>query len=105
MGAHVLLNYDATYTLLRAANTVLSVSSGRVNIALDPLRDALQRVSFQGASGEISFNGSDPVDKAVLMLCIDHNHHTQLVKVYGQFASGVKDYSVSSDYVKRTLCT
>jgi eukaryotic-like serine/threonine-protein kinase len=106
MGAHVLLNYDATSALLRAANNVLSISNGRVRISLESVRGAVQGVSFQGASGQISFSpsNSDPVNKNVLMLCVDGNHHTQLVKVYGQFASGVKDYSVSPDYVAHTLC-
>ncbi len=103
-GTHVLLAYDATRALILAASSALSPSNGGVSISREAVRDALQHVSFLGASGQISFDGSDPANKSVVMLCIDHNHHTQLTRVYEQFALGAKDSQLDPDYIKYKLC-
>lgn len=100
-GPHVWQSYDATSALLQAAETVQT--SGQI-FSLQAVRDALQNVSFQGTTGEISFSGSDPVSKTVVMLCIDSNYHTKLVRVYGQFVRGATNYEPSIDEVRNNLC-
>lgn len=102
-GPHVLLSYDATTALLMAAN-VIRPSLNKGITTRQMIRDAIQRVSFQGSSGQISFTGSNPSNKAVLILCIDSNHHTQLVSVYGQFVPGVPDYRASPQEIRNILC-
>jgi len=40
---------------------------------------SIGRVSFQGASGLIFLSGGDPVDKTVIIPCLDSKGHTQIV--------------------------
>jgi len=101
MGPHVLLTYDATTAMILAAESIVS-NGGK--ITLDAVRDAIQITSFQGASGRISFSESDPVDKAVYVLCVDNHAHTQLVQVYGRFAQGARNFRLDTSYIKYSLC-
>jgi ABC-type branched-subunit amino acid transport system substrate-binding protein len=100
-GPHVLLSYDATLALLKAADNVLANGE---SLSLDVIRNALQNVSFQGATGQIAFSGSDPINKTVLMLCVDQKHHTQLVQNYGQFAQGAKKFAPDINEIRYQLC-
>ncbi len=91
-GPHVFLSYDATQAFLEAAMSALPAANGN-SIPRQAIRDALQHdAPFQGASGQISFSGSNPVDKTVVMLCVDSEHRTHLIHVYGKFAPGAKDF-------------
>lgn len=100
-GPHVLLSYDAAWALLQAANNVLANGE---SLSLDAVRNALQSVSFQGATGQIVFNGSDPVNKTVVMLCIDSHYHTQLIGTYGQFAPGAKNLVLGIGTIRYQRC-
>lgn len=102
-GPHVLLAYDATSALIQAAHN-LAMQSTAEDISQEAVRIALQGVAFQGSSGQVSFHGSDPVNKAVFLLCVDSHHHTQLVRAYGQFAPGTKNFQPAPEYIKYRMC-
>lgn len=100
-GPHVSQSYDAMFAMLAAVDSV--ISNGQT-ITREAIRDAIQQISFQGATGEISFHGSDPVNKTVVLLCVDSNSHTQLVRVYGKFAQGARNYQIPLSYIRNGLC-
>ncbi|MGI9058481.1 MAG: branched-chain amino acid ABC transporter substrate-binding protein [Ktedonobacteraceae bacterium] len=100
-GPHVWQSYDATSALLQA---VESVQASGQSLTLDIVANALSNVSFQGTTGEISFNGSDPVNKTVVMLCIDSHYHTQLIGTYGQFAPGAKNLVLGIGTIRYQRC-
>jgi ABC-type branched-subunit amino acid transport system substrate-binding protein len=85
-GPHSILAYDATVAFLQAGDSV--IHSGDGSISTDGVRNALAKVKFQGASGQVSFSGSNPVNKSIVMLCVDSHHLTHLVAVFGQFIDG-----------------
>lgn len=86
-GQHTLLSFDATSVLLSAYDQ--ASQSGQQKVSLKDVRDHLATLqSFQGLSGQITFNTdtrSDVVSKAALVLYVDKCGHAQLVAVYGQF--------------------
>ena len=100
-GPHVWQSYDATSALLQAVEAVQG--SGQ-SLSLNAVVNALPNISFQGTTGEISFNGSDPVNKTVVMLCIDSHYHTQLIGSYGQFASGAKNLVLGIGTIRYQRC-
>ena len=80
-----MLSYDAMYALLQGSQNVLSTHK-----ALTPatLRDGLAKINganpIQGVSGQISFDkNGDPMNKAIVMLYIDQDDHTQMVPTSG----------------------
>jgi ABC-type branched-subunit amino acid transport system substrate-binding protein len=101
MGPHVWLSYDSVNVLLNAATMILSDSE---SVQLDAMQQAIERGSFQGASGLISFQGGNPIDKTVVILCLDSKGHTQIVHAYGKFARGATPPSLDSSYVRNSLC-
>jgi ABC-type branched-subunit amino acid transport system substrate-binding protein len=81
----VMLSYDATVALLNGAAGALS-PSGKTTITLQELHQALQKVSFQGVSGQIAFDErGDPVNKALVVLYVDEEGHIHMDRGLGQF--------------------
>lgn len=85
-GPHVIQTYDAISALLKAYNQAKKTAP---TPSRDNIQQALDQLSFEGISGQIDFTSKpvqgDPNNKAILVLCVDGNHHTHLVGVYGQF--------------------
>ena len=84
-GPHVIQTYDAISALLKAYNQAKKTVQAP---SKEDIQQALNQLSFEGISGQIDFTSipqGDPNDKAILVLCVDSNHHTHLVGVYGQF--------------------
>jgi ABC-type branched-subunit amino acid transport system substrate-binding protein len=102
-GPHVWQSYDAASTLMKAVDDVQG--SGQ-SLSLSAIDNELPNVSFQGVTGLISFaNGSsDPVNKTVVMLCIDSHYHTHVVRVYGQFAPGTQRYAPDINTIRHNIC-
>jgi len=86
----VILSYDATITLLKAAN--ISLATNKTFTGSD-LQKALLQITgakaIQGVSGQISFNAQgDPINKAIVVLYVDPNGHIKLNSVQGCFLVG-----------------
>ncbi len=83
---HSILSYDAIDALTRAANSQgADINSGTES--KEGVNAALSSLAFQGVSGYITFasDNSNPVEKAVLVLCVDNEHRTHLTAIYGTF--------------------
>ena len=85
-----ILSYDATITLLKAANIALAANK---NFTGNDLQKALLQITgskaIQGVSGQISFNAQgDPTNKAIVVLYVDPNGHIKLNSVQGCFLIG-----------------
>jgi serine/threonine protein kinase/ABC-type branched-subunit amino acid transport system substrate-binding protein len=82
---NAMLSYDATLTMLTATSNALK--SGKTTTG-DILQQALSQIkgsnAVQGVSGQISFsNGSDPDQKAVLVIMVSNNGFFQMVPQLG----------------------
>jgi len=81
----VILSYDATLALLMGADSALQASNGK-KITPNDIREALTKISFQGASGQIAFNATgDPIDKAMVILYVDGGHIKMAPTTLGRF--------------------
>jgi eukaryotic-like serine/threonine-protein kinase len=86
----VMLSYDATLTMLKASNIVLST---KISLTPAGLQKALKQINgakaVQGVSGQITIGpDNDPVDKAIVVLFVDQNGHIHLNSVQGCFLVG-----------------
>jgi serine/threonine protein kinase len=82
----VMLSYDATLTMLTATSNALK--GGKTQLTGQDLQLALSQLhgpdAVQGVSGQISFtNGSDPDQKAVLVLMVSDQGFFQMVPRLG----------------------
>ena len=80
-----MLSYDATFALLQGCQNVLSLNKA---ITPENLREGLLQITgknaIQGVSGQISFGSNgDPENKAVIILYIDQDGHTQMLQPNG----------------------
>jgi serine/threonine protein kinase len=81
----VMLSYDATVALLNGVAGALS-PSGKTAITLQELQQALQKISFQGVSGQIAFDEQgDPVNKAFVLLSVHDDGTIYMERGLGQF--------------------
>jgi serine/threonine protein kinase/ABC-type branched-subunit amino acid transport system substrate-binding protein len=100
-GPHAIQAYDAIYALLQAYTQAKKKAD---LLSRESVQQAFSRVSFQGISGYIDFKNafpaSDPYNKAVLVLCVDGNHQTHMLDVYGQFLNS----SPVVQYDPYTIC-
>ena len=80
-----MLSYDATFALLQACNGALN--TGKTQITMEDVRQALTTTTFQGVSGQITFGpNGDPVNKAIVILSVDSLGQIRMVlPVQGQF--------------------
>jgi serine/threonine protein kinase/ABC-type branched-subunit amino acid transport system substrate-binding protein len=86
----VMLSYDATLTMLKASNIVLST---KISLTPAGLQKALKQINgakaVQGVSGQITIGpDNDPVAKAIVVLFVDQNGHIHLNSVQGCFLVG-----------------
>ncbi|HEY7417062.1 MAG TPA: ABC transporter substrate-binding protein [Ktedonobacteraceae bacterium] len=81
-GPHVIQTYDAISALQQAYNQAKKTVQAP---SKENIQSALNQLSFEGISGQINLTQGDPNNKAILVLCVDSNHLTHLVGVYGQF--------------------
>ena len=78
---NVMLGYDATLTLIKAAGNV--VSSGKKAFSGEDIRQALLSINgsnaIQGVSGQVSLGqDGNPVDKVVLILYVDEQGYIHM---------------------------
>ena len=97
-GPHVWQSYDAATALFQAAE--VAQANGQ-SLSLNSVSNALPNVSFQGTTGAISFSGSEPNNKTMVMLCIDSHYHTQLIGTYGDFARGATNLTFNINTIRQ----
>lgn len=84
--SHLMLAYDATYTLLTASKNALA--GGKSSIKPSDLQRALTQITganaVQGVSGRIAFGAdSNPIDKAVVILSVSQQGFIQMEQDHG----------------------
>ncbi len=87
----VILSYDATATMLTAAQNMLTGSKTTLTLAdlLEGLRQITGAQAFQGVSGQISFdNKGNPVNKSLVILKVVPPGFIQIDSVQGCFQVG-----------------
>lgn len=80
---NAILSNDALSVLLDASYIRFSSNSYSINFTPEQLSTTLRNTTFQGFSGRISFSGSDPNNKLVLVLHVTGIGLTQMVASYG----------------------
>ena len=80
-----MLSYDATIALLQASNSALN--TGKTQLTMEDVRQALTTTTFQGVSGQITFGSNgDPINKAIVILSVDSLGRIRMeLPVQGQF--------------------
>lgn len=88
---HVMLVYDATKIFLQAIKRTIERTKTMMFFKREELRNSIANISgqnaLQGVTGVIDFGripNGDPVDKVVVVLVVDKNGNTKLVRILGQ---------------------
>jgi eukaryotic-like serine/threonine-protein kinase len=91
---YAIVSYDAANVLLHAVDLALqsSVTSPTGQNIVNKLQQIKGSQAWQGLSGLISFDaGSDPTNKALIVLQVDTTGHLQMVCAQGRFANHVSN--------------
>lgn len=85
--------YDAASVLLYGCSIALI---GKLTITGSDLQHALTQVTgnqaFQGVTSQIAFGAdSDPIDRAIVLICVDKGNFFKMDGVYGKFMAGEAD--------------
>jgi len=85
--------YDAIAVLLYRCSMTLAE---KTTITGGDLQHALAQVTdnraFQGVTSEIWFGtDSNPIDRAILLMCVDQGLHLHMDGIYGKFLVGESD--------------